>query len=241
MAFQPLSTANTFTQWVTETQRSVSVLNQFTDGVTDPTNYSNTNVSVGEDLLVGEDLTVGGFLILDDIGYNDLTVAGNVEVVQSLTSSEGVFDSLVILNNVTSVNTTTINVGTDANLTTLTVDDTLSTDNIIIIGDVTGTSNLFVPNLVVTQNAESVNVTTKLFIGTDATVHGNLLAFLCCQNGLNLTGDLTANTVVIDTLTVNTLIGTANTNIYNSIFASNAFTSVQNTLAEFASLSCILG
>jgi hypothetical protein len=138
-------------------------------------------------LTIGGNLTVSGFLVLDDIGYNDLTVAGNVEVVQTITTFGGIFENLEILNNV------------------------------------------------ITLNAESINV------GSDATVYGNLNAFLCCQNGLNLTGDLTANLVVIDTLTLNTLIGTANTNIYNNIFASNAYTSVQNTLAEFASLSCILG
>jgi hypothetical protein len=187
MAFEPLSTSNTFTHWITETQRSVSVLNQFTDGTVEPTNYSNTNISVGEDLTIGGNLTVGGFLVLDDIGYNDLTVAGNVEVVQTITTFGGVFENLDILNNVTTLNATSVSVG------------------------------------------------------SDATVYGNLNAFLCCQNGLNLTGDLTANLVVIDTLTVNVLIGTANTNIYNNIFASNAYTSVQNTLAEFASLSCILG
>ena len=241
MAFEPLSTSNTFTHWITETQRSVSVLNQFTDGTVEPTNYSNTNISVGEDLTIGGNLTVSGFLVLDDIGYNDLTVAGNVEVVQTITTFGGVFENLDILNNVSTLNTTTLNIATDAELNDLNIFDTLSVNDIIITDDIAGTSNLFVPNLVVTQNIESVNVTSKLFIGTDATVHGNLLAFLCCQNGLNLTGDLTANLVVIDTLTLNTLIGTANTNIYNNIFASNAYTSVQNTLAEFASFSCILG
>jgi hypothetical protein len=192
-------------------------------------------------LTIGGNLTVSGFLVLDDIGYNDLTVAGNVEVVQTITTFGGVFENLDILNNVSTLNTTTLNIATDAELNDLNIFDTLSVNDIIITDDIAGTSNLFVPNLVVTQNIESVNVTSKLFIGTDATVHGNLLAFLCCQNGLNLTGDLTANLVVIDTLTLNTLIGTANTNIYNNIFASNAYTSVQNTLAEFASFSCILG
>lgn len=241
MAFQPLSTSNTFTHWITETQRSVSVLNQITDGGGGFTYYSNTNISVGDDLTIGGNLTVRGFLVLDDIGYNDLTVAGNVNVVQSITTFGGVFENLDILDSVVTLNTTTLNVGTDANLNTLRVDGLFSTDNFSITGDVTGTSTFFVPNLVISQNVESLNETSEVFVGSDATVHGNLLAFLCCQNGLTLTGDLTANLAIIDIATINTFIGTANTNIYNNIFASNAYTSVQNTLAEFASLSCILG
>jgi len=241
MAFQVLSTSNTFSQWITETQRTVSVVNQITEGDNDPTNYSNTNISVGEDLTIGGNLTVGGLLVLDNIGYNDLTVAGNVTVNNFTTSNTGVFTNLVISNNVSTVNTSTINVGTNANFKTLNVFDTLTTNNIEITGDITGSSNLFVPNLVVTQNVQSLNVSTKLFVGSDITVHGNLLAFLCCQNGLTLSGDLTANLAIIDTANINKLIGTANTNIYNNIFASNAYTSVQSTLAEFASLTCILG
>lgn len=241
MAFQTLSTSNTFSQWITEKQRSVSILNQITDGGNIFTYFANTNISVGDDLTVGGDLTVRGFFVLDDIGYNDLNVAGNVNVVGSTVSTNGVFTNLDILNNVSTVNTTTIDVGTDANFQSLNVFNTLTTNTIEITGDVTGTANLFVPNLIVTQNVESLNVTSALFVGTNATIHGNLFAFLCCQNGLTLTGDLTANLAVIDIANINTLIGTANTNIYNNIFASNAYTSVQSTLAEFASLSCILG
>jgi hypothetical protein len=295
MAFQPLSTSNTFTHWITETQRSVSVLNQITDGGGGFTYYSNTNISVGDDLLVGGNLTVRGFLVLDDIGYNDLNIAGNVEVVGTVDSDLAVFTNLSILNNTFSLNTTTLNIGTEANLNTLSVFDTLIASNIEITGDITGTSNLFVPNLVVdgnveilnvtsdlfvgaeanlntlsvfdtlitgnieitgdvtgapnlfvsnlvvTENVDTLNVTSELFVGSDAVVNGNLLSFLCCQNGLTLSGDLTLNLAIIDTATVTTLIGEANTNIYNNIFASNAYTSVQKTLAEFASLSCILG
>jgi hypothetical protein len=241
MAFQPLSTSNTFTQWITETQRSISVLNQITDGVNDPTNYSNTSISVGNDLTIGGNLTIGGLLILDDIGYNDLDVSGNLSVGESLTALSGDFQSLVVLNDFTDLNTASANVGTNASLNSLSVTDTITTGNITVTGDVTGTSNLTVNNLVISQNVQGIEESSEVFVGKDVNVSGDLLAFLCCQSTLSLNGDLTANLVVIDTATVNTLIGTANTNIYNSIFASNAYTSVQNTLAEFASLSCILG
>jgi len=241
MAFQALSTANTFSQWITETQRSVSVLNKLFDGGNTFIAYSNTNLAVGNNLTIGGNLTVGGLIVLDDVGYNDLDVAGNANVVKTITSANGNFTNLVISNNVATLNTTTIKVGTNAILNTLTVTGTYSTDNILINGNITGTSNLFVPNLVVTGNANFVNETSNIFVGTDVEVYGDLIGQLLDEDGVSLTGDLNVNVANIDEANIFTLIGTANTNIYNNIFASNAYTSVQNTLAEFASLSCILG
>jgi hypothetical protein len=239
MAIQTLSTSNTFLQWITETQKLVFVVNQFTDGVLDPTNYSNTNIRIGNSLSVSDNLNVSGILDVRDV--ENLYVSGNVDVVGTVDSNDSIFTNLSILNNVFSLNTTTLNVGTEANLNALNVFGTLDTSNIEITGEVTGTPNLFVENLVVTENVETLNVTSELSVGSDVVVNGNLLSFLCCESGLTLSGDLSLNLAFIDTATVTTLIGTANTNIYNNIFASNAYTSVQNTLAEFASFSCILG
>jgi hypothetical protein len=241
MAFQTLSTANTFSQWITETQRSVSILNQVTDGGGSFTYYANTNVDVDNNLNIGGNLTVGGLIVLDDIGYNDLNVAGNLSVVQSLTSLNGSFENLVVTNNVAALNVTTIEVGTDAVLNALIVTGNYSTDNITINGNITGTSNLFVSNLVITGNANFVNETSNIFVGTDVEVYGDLIGQLFDENGVTVSGELRVDIANIDEANIFTLIGTANTNIYNNIFASNAYTSVQNTLAEFASLSCILG
>ncbi len=241
MAFQALSTANTFSQWITETQRSVSVLNQVTNGGSSFTYYANTNVDVANNLTIGGNLTVGGLIVLDNIGYNDLDVAGNANVVKLITSTNGIFTNLIVSNNVANLNTTTIKVGTNALLNTLTVTNTYSTDNILINGNITGTSNLFVSNLVITGNANFVNETSNIFVGTDVEVYGDLIGQLFDENGVTVSGDLNVNTANITEANIFTLIGTANTNIYNNIFASNAYTSVQNTLAEFASLSCILG
>jgi hypothetical protein len=240
MAFQPLSTANTFTQWVTETQRSVSVLNQFTDGGNSFTYFSNTNVDVGDNLTVDGDLTVGGFLILDEINYNDLDVAGNVSIQENLITFDAVFSNLNITNNIFLVNTSSLNVGTDSFTKELLVSDRLNANHLIIDGNIFGTSNFFVPNINVTQNVERVNVTSSMNVASDVVVHGDLFGILT-GDGLNLTGDLLVNVMNLDEANIFSLIGTANTNIYNNIFASNAYTSVQNTLAEFASLTCILG
>lgn len=241
MTFQALSTANTFSQWIIETQKSVSILNEITDGGGSFTYYSNTNVDVANNLTIGGNLTVGGLMVLDDIGYNDLNVAGNLNVVQTLTFSSGTYNNLNVLNNVVTLNTTTIKVGTDATLNTLQVTGTYSTDNITINGDITGTSNLSVLNLVVTQNARLINESSNLFVGTDAKVYGDLIAQLLNDEKTISIADFSVDTANIGEADIFTLIGTANTNIYNNIFASNAFTSVQNTLAEFATLSCILG
>jgi hypothetical protein len=241
MAFQPLSTSNTFSQWITETQRSVSVLNQITDGGNTFTYYSNTNISVGEDLNISGNLTVRGLITLDNVGYNDLNVSGNVNIARSLTSLSGVFPNINVSSNVSTLNTSSLVVGTNAFLRNLKVDDTISTVNLTINGNVTGTSNLSVPNLIVTQNVLLLNETSNLFVGTDVKVYGDLFAQLLDESGAAVVGNLSVENANINEANITNLIGTANTNIYNNIFATNAYTSVQNTLAEFASLTCILG
>jgi hypothetical protein len=240
MAFQPLSTSNTFSQWITETQRSVSVTNQFTDGGNSFTFYSNTNVDVANNLIIKENLTVGGFLILDQIGYNDLNVSGNGSIQENLITTGAIFPNLNVTSNIFLVNTSSVRVGTNALTKDLLVSDRLNANHVTIQGDITGTSNLSVPNINVTQNVQKLNVTSTMRVGSDVTVYGDLTGALS-GDGLNLTGDLFVDVANLGQANIFSLIGTANTNIYNNIFASNAYTSVQNTLAEFASLTCILG
>jgi predicted acyltransferase (DUF342 family) len=241
MAFQPLSTSNTFSQWITDKQRAISVLNQFTDGSNASTFYANTSIYVGNNVTIGGNLNIGGFLILDSIGYKDLDVSGNVSIQGTTISENGVFKNLVITSNVATLNTITLNVGTNANLNSLVIQNTLSVGNIALTGDISGEPTLSVLNLTVTQNVERVNVSTQLRVGSDLGVYGNLSAFLNSTSTLVLSGDISLDEAIIDTLTVNTLIGQANTNIYNNIFSSNAFTSVQNSISEFLGFSTILG
>jgi len=240
--FQSLSTANTFSQWITETQRTVSVLNGLTDGAGSFIYYSNTNINLSDNLNIGGNLTVGGLVILDDIEYNDLDVAGNANIVKSIISSNGIFTNLEVTGNIFSLNTNTLSVGTNINVSSnLTVIDIFSTNNFQVVGDVTGTSNLFVPNLVVSSNIEFLNVTSDLYVGLNTNIYGDIFADLTDDSNILIDGDLNVGNVKVDELIVFSFIGTANTNIYNTIFATNAYTSVQNTLAEFATLSCILG
>lgn len=71
MAINQISTANTFQQWLIATQSLISTANNLTDNP-GGTFYANTN------LTVDGDLTVTGNITLDEIGFNDLNVAGNI-------------------------------------------------------------------------------------------------------------------------------------------------------------------
>lgn len=73
MAINQLSTSNTFQQWLVSTQSLISVANNLTDGV-GGTFYANT------DMVIDGDLTVTGNITLDQVGYNDMNVAGNLYV-----------------------------------------------------------------------------------------------------------------------------------------------------------------
>jgi plastocyanin len=71
MAINQISTANTFQQWLIATQSLISTANSITDNP-GGTFYANTN------LVLDGDLTVTGNITLDEIGFNDLNVAGNI-------------------------------------------------------------------------------------------------------------------------------------------------------------------
>lgn len=236
MYFEQLNKSNTFSQWITETQKIVSVTNELTDSDGTKIFYANTNLQFANNVSIGGNLNVTGTIFIDG-NYDDLNVSGNASIAQTVTALSGSFTNLNVTSNIQTLNTTTaLNVGTNANVYgTLRVSQNTTLNNLNIGGNYSvGTFNL--PNLSVQQNVATINVTTKLEVGTDATVYGTL----------NVSGNTTATNVTVNygnfaTANVYSLKGQANTQIYNYIFASNSYTSVQNTLAEFASLTCILG
>ena len=71
MAINQITTANTFQQWLVATQSLIAVANNLTDG-SGGIFYANTDVTIGGDLIVTGNIT------LDEIGFNDINVAGNI-------------------------------------------------------------------------------------------------------------------------------------------------------------------
>lgn len=73
MAINQITTANTFQQWLVATQSLIAVANNLTDG-SGGIFYANTDVTIDGDLIVTGNIT------LDAVGYNDLSIAGNLSV-----------------------------------------------------------------------------------------------------------------------------------------------------------------
>ena len=69
-----LSTANTFLQWLTATQGLITATNDLREGGSANTFLANTNIEISGNL------AVGGSITLDSIGFNDMTVSGNLIV-----------------------------------------------------------------------------------------------------------------------------------------------------------------
>jgi hypothetical protein len=133
--------------------------------------YGNANV-------IG-DLTVTGNVILDDIGFDDLTVSGNGSFGNNLTVT-----GLTSLTNVNvSGNVATINVTTDAYIG----------DDLIVYGDTEIKGNLIVTGNLTLDNIgfDDLNVAGSGSFGNNLTVLGN-------TNINVLTGN--ANTVIFNSI-----------------------------------------
>lgn len=83
MAINQISTANTFSEWLTTTSLLVAVANNLTDSISGEF-LANTNLNVANSLYVAGDANIRGNLIisgnvtLDSLGFDDLSVAGSV-------------------------------------------------------------------------------------------------------------------------------------------------------------------
>jgi hypothetical protein len=108
---------------------------------------------------------------------------------------------------------------------------------------VSSTANVSVSNLFVTGNTEDLNVTSTLEVGEELVVYGNLTVF----GSTILTGltsgnvSLSANSANINIANVNTLVGLANTQIYNAIDTTLAATTTDNVAKAFVAYSIIFG
>jgi hypothetical protein len=245
-----LSTSNTFSQWLTGTQELISKVNSLTDGGNASIFFANTNLEIGNDLTVGGDLTVTGNIILDNIGFNDLFVSGNLVVDNNFSViGDTLLTELEVTGNVLSINTTTNSfIGQDLFVyRNVTVFDNLNVSGLSTLDNLTVNANTTLSQLQVTGNVSRLNVTSTIDVGSDVYIFGNLVVSgnvtldALGFDDLNVAGSGTfsnnltvigtseftgnaefVNAEVTGTLTTESFVGTANTNIYNTIAASEA-------------------
>jgi plastocyanin len=108
-----LSTSNTFSQWLTGTQELITKVNSLTDGGNAFTFFANTNVTLSNNVTIGGDLTVTGNIILDEIGFDDLYVNGNVTIANTLsvTGNSTLSNATITYGNFETANITTVTSG----------------------------------------------------------------------------------------------------------------------------------
>ena len=88
-AINRVTTSNTFLQWMASTDSVIGTVNLLTDG-NGSIFVANTNLEVGGYLNVDSDvnvtgnLNVSGNIILDSIGFDDLTIAGSANIAINL-------------------------------------------------------------------------------------------------------------------------------------------------------------
>lgn len=88
-AINRVTTSNTFLQWMASTDSAIGTINLLTDG-NGSIFVANTNLEVGGYLNVATDvritgnLTVSGNVILDEIGFDDLSIAGSANIANGL-------------------------------------------------------------------------------------------------------------------------------------------------------------
>ena len=148
-----LNTANTFSQWLTATQDLVTKTNSLIEGGGSSTFYSNTNLSVANNLTIGGDLTVSGNIVLDSISFDDINSNGSASFANNLSVTGN-----TTLNNLA--------VSGTANISTLTSAS----------GLLTSSTNIFVNGFAFSSNA---NVRTG--VTTFAVSHAGSGAYLFDQ------------------------------------------------------------
>ena len=156
-----LNTANTFSQWLTGTQDLITRTNSLVEGGSGSIFYSNTNLSVANNLTIGGDLTVSGNIVLDSISFDDINSNGSASFANNLSVTGNTTLTNVDMSGVLSVtgNTTLTNlaVSGSANISTLT-----STSGLL-----TSRTNIFVDGWALSSNA-NVRTGVTTFAVTNA-------------------------------------------------------------------------
>lgn len=211
-----LTTANTFQQWLNATQLVVSRLNLLNEGGNNEVFVANTNIEIANNLTVTGNLTVSGNIILDEIGFDDLLVNGSASIANTLTvGGNTTLSNVIITSNVSTVNVTTkLEVGTNANVY----------GALYVAGDAVFGGNVTLD----TVGFDDLTVTGNASITLNTTVGGTLnVTDNSTFTNANVTNILVANVAHITSANISTanvisLVGDANTAIYNRIVAAEA-------------------
>jgi len=175
-----LNTANTFSQWLTATQDLVTKTNSLIEGGGSSTFYSNTNLSVANNVTIGGDLTVSGNIVLDAIGFDDINANGSISAANNLS----VGGESALTGNVT--------IGGNLTVSGNIILDQVGFDDIIANGSITAANNLTVlgtSNLnIITSNTGLLSVNSNLFVdgfalSSNANVRTGVTTFAVVNSG----------------------------------------------------------
>jgi len=212
-----LTTANTFQHWLTATQSLIGTANLLTNGA-GSTFYANTRLEIGGtdatlNVTTGATInaTTGNTANIISVQARNLNLTENVTSDLKLTSDLYVGDAISVYGDASIKGNTVISgdLVVSGNITL----DAIGFDDLIVNGSgsfantlsVTGITTL--SNIIVTGNVATLNITSN-------TVTQNLRV----DQTSNFTGNATfVHANVTGTLTVNQLVGTANTAIYSEL------------------------
>ena len=212
-----LTTANTFQHWLTATQSLIGTANLLTNGA-GSTFYANTRLEIGGtdatlNVTTGATInaTTGNTANIISVQARNLNLTENVTSDLKLTSDLYVGDAISVYGDASIKGNTVISgdLVVSGNITL----DAIGFDDLIVNGSgsfantlsVTGITTL--SNVIVTGNVATLNITSN-------TVTQNLRV----DQTSNFTGNATfVNAEATGTLTVNQLVGTANTAIYSEL------------------------
>lgn len=212
-----LTTANTFQHWLTATQSLIGTANLLTNGA-GSTFYANTRLEIGGtdatlNVTTGATInaTTGNTANIISVQARNLNLTENVTSDLKLTNDLYVGDAISVYGDASIKGNTVISgdLTVSGNITL----DAIGFDDLIVSGSGTFANTLSVTglttlsNIIVTGNVATLNITSN-------TVTQNLRV----DQTSNFTGNATfVHANATGTLTVNQLVGTANTAIYSEL------------------------
>ena len=172
-------------------------------------------LNVTTDLTVGGDLRLNRELNTEILNTSNLSVQGSID----LTTANATFYNVSVLSNTTVSEILTTIAGTSGtNLFT----------------DKANVSLVNAGSVILTQNVATLNTTSNLYVGVDATVYGNIIV-----DGDSSFGSIPS--INIGSANVTILTGDAVEQIYETINASTAAVTVASNISSFIAFAIGLG